>query len=54
MVLPRVFSGMATIFFVQLVSQVHRFLYLYIDPGKLIRSNSLFYTGYVFLYYDIK
>lgn len=49
-----VFSGMATIFSVQFVFQAHRFLYLYIDPGKLIRPNSLFYTGCVFLYYDIK
>ena len=49
-----VFSGMATIFFVQFVFQAHRFLYLYIDLGKLIRPNSLFYTGCVFLYYDIK
>ena len=48
------FSGTATIFFVQFVSQAHRFLYLYIDPGKLIRPNSLFYTGCVFLYYNIK
>ena len=46
--------GWRRYFLYSFVFQAHRFLYLYIDLGKLIRPNSLFYTGCVFLYYDIK
>ena len=41
-------------YFVQLVSQSHCFLYLYIDPGELIWPDSLFHKRCVFLYSFIK